>query len=377
MNYLQCRGLTVTVLRGGAGRGGARLLLCGSFLSVLFGPEVTKAGDLPACLPPVEIARTQAARVEDHGVLALRDGRSIKLEGLLWPAGERDGAPAAIRRQAMAGLKQLVVGGDLAARTRAPKLDRYDRLRAQGVLADGTWIQRAILLQGLARVSLAPDRSECAREFYAAEAEARAAHRGLWASTAYAIRTPDSLRWRDLGTFQIVEGAVRSAAVRGSRAYLNFGRNWRTDFTVTISPNDMKAFRAAGIDPYSYANKTVRVRGWVDRLNGYEIEIAVPEDIELVLAPNSAPPRNEHVVRRVPYLRPAHRAQSRHAAMGGRTVRADRSRRDPCIHVASVARDPVCPDRQVSARLGGERPRPVVPHLQAVSAAAVAAPQIP
>ena len=33
-----------------------------------------------------------------------------------------------------------------------------------------------------------------------------------------------------------------------------------------------------------YAGKTVRVRGFVDRMNGYEIEIAVPEDIELVPA---------------------------------------------------------------------------------------------
>ncbi len=249
---------------------------------MVFGQEVTTAGNLPSCLPPVEIASAQAARVQDPGVLVLRDGRSIKLEGLLWPAGERDGASAAIRRQATAGLKQLVVGRDQAVRTRAPKLDRYDRLRAQVVLADGTWVQRAILLQGLARVSLAPDRSECARELYAAEAQARAVRRGLWASPAYAVHSPESLRWRDLGTFQIVEGAVQNVAVRGSRAYLNFGRNWRTDFTVTISPDDMKAFRARGIDPYSYANKTIRVRGWIDRLNGYEIEAAGPAQIEVL-----------------------------------------------------------------------------------------------
>jgi hypothetical protein len=232
-------------------------------------------------LPPVEIAKAQAARIEDRGVLVLRSGRTVKLEGLLWPSAERDGASATIERGATRGLKRLISGHDLVVRTRAPKLDRYDRLRAQ-VLADGTWVQRAILLRGLARVSLAPDRPECARELYAAEDEARAAHRGLWGSPAYAIRTPDSLRWHDLGTFQIAEGMVRNVAVRGSRAYLNFGRNWRTDFTVVMQPEDMKTFRAAGIDPYSYAGKSVRVRGWIDRLNGFEIEAASPAQIEVL-----------------------------------------------------------------------------------------------
>jgi micrococcal nuclease len=282
MNYLQCRHPAVTLLRGGAGEGGARLLILSSLLLAVFGPQLALAENLPSCLPPVEIAKAQVARVQDHGVLVLRDGRSIKLEGLLWPAGERDGAPAAIRGQATAALRQFVVGRDLAVRTRAPKRDRYDRLRAQVVLADGTWVQRAILREGLARVSPAPDRSECTAELYAAESEARAAQRGLWAYPTYAVRTPGSLHWRELGTFQIVEGTVQNATVRGSRAYLNFGRNWRTDFTVTISPDDMKAFRGSGIDPYSYAGKRVRVRGWVDRLNGYEIEAASPAQIEVL-----------------------------------------------------------------------------------------------
>ena len=73
-----------------------------------------------------------------------------------------------------------------------------------------------------------------------------------------------------------------NAAVSGGRAYLNFGRNWRTDFTVTISPQDMKSFKADGIDPRKYAGKVIRVRGWIERLNGPEIEVAVPEAIQVL-----------------------------------------------------------------------------------------------
>jgi hypothetical protein len=72
-----------------------------------------------------------------------------------------------------------------------------------------------------------------------------------------------------------------SAAVK-SRGYLNFGADWKHDFTATIAPEDMKTFRAAGVDPQGYAGKTIRVRGIVEWHNGPEIEIASPDDIEIV-----------------------------------------------------------------------------------------------
>ena len=55
--------------------------------------------------------------------------------------------------------------------------------------------------------------------------------------------------------------------MEGGRAYLNFGADWRKDFTVTIAPQDLKSFTAAGIDPRGYSGKMVRVRGWVQYLN--------------------------------------------------------------------------------------------------------------
>jgi nuclease-like protein len=165
-----------------------------------------------------------------------------------------------------------------------PKEDRYGRLRAQIFLddqSDDAWLQAAMLKRGLARVEIAPDRRECARDLMAIEAQARAARYGIWSNPAYAVRTPGNL-WRDGGTFQIVEGKVLTATLKDGRAYLDFGPNFRTDFTVTISPADMKAFKTAGVDPRDYAGKSVRVRGWVENHNGPEIAVAVPEDIEVI-----------------------------------------------------------------------------------------------
>jgi endonuclease YncB( thermonuclease family) len=236
---------------------------------------------VPPCAGDVEIDDAPIVRVEHNDVLILRDGRALHLEGIRLPRAVQDRAPQALDDQAFDALNTLAKNQDVVARAVWPKEDRYDRVRSQIFAKDGTWLQTELLRRGLARVDLAPDRGECFRELYDAEGVARGAQAGIWSSPAYAIRTPDTVR-ADVGTFQIVFGKVLNTDVRDGRAYLNFGADWRTDFTVTISPDDMKTFRRMGVDPLGYRDKLVRVRGIVQWLNGPEIEIGNPKQIELL-----------------------------------------------------------------------------------------------
>ncbi|MEJ1969866.1 MAG: thermonuclease family protein [Rhizomicrobium sp.] len=239
------------------------------------------AAVLPPCAGPVEIGNAQLLRVEHNGSVIFADGRAAHLEGIRLPAGAEDRAPQALADQALDALASLAHAGPLKLTAVSPKEDRYDRVRGQIFTRDGTWVQAALLARGLARVLIAPDRTECAAELFAVEAKARAAHAGLWADPAYAIRAPQGLR-RDTGTFQIVEGKVANAELKNGRAYLNFGADWRSDFTATVEPEDMPNFRRIGVDPRAYAGQTIRVRGIVQSLNGPEIEVANPQGIEVV-----------------------------------------------------------------------------------------------
>jgi micrococcal nuclease len=225
--------------------------------------------------------------VERDGALVLKDGRQVVAEGIRLPQGRADHAPQVFADQALSVLGTLVAGKTVSLTIKPPGEDRYGRLRAQ-ISVGGDWIQGELLKRGFARVSLSPARTECAAALYAAENGAREAKRGLWASADYAVRNPITL-WHDLGTFQIVEGKVLNASVHDGRAYLNYGIDWRTDFTVTISPDDMKLFRKEHVDPRDYAGKFIRVRGFVDRQNGPEIEIANPETIEIIDVKNEKP----------------------------------------------------------------------------------------
>lgn len=254
---------------------------------VLVAADPACAVALPACAGPIEVKNVPIVRVERNGDLVLVDGRAVRLEGILLPARDKDHAPAFLVHQAMATLNDLARGRSTTLSIFAPKEDRYGRLRAQVFVSkegDQEWLQTAMLQRGLARVSMAPDRHECASELYAAEDYARRNRYGIWATGFYDIRAPDEMA-ATIGTFQIVQGEVLSAELHNGTAYLDFGTNWRKDFKVTVSPEDMRHFRDVGVDPRAYQGLTLRVRGYVEWFGGPEIEVASPEAIEVVREP--------------------------------------------------------------------------------------------
>jgi hypothetical protein len=223
-------------------------------------------------------------RVEKNATVILGDGRAVHLEGILLPAGAADHAPDALVGKVFGVISNLVHDKLVAIGANPPKEDRYGRIRAQVFLPGNPkdpWLQVALLTRGLARVSIAPDRTECAAQLLAAEAQARTAKLGLWSYPAYVVRNPQTVA-RDVGTFQVVEGKVVSATLRGGHAYLDFGPDWHSDFTVEISPDDMANFEQASVDPRGFAGKNVRVRGWVEQRDGPEMALTNPQSIEII-----------------------------------------------------------------------------------------------
>ncbi len=255
-------------------------------LSAILGlaPAAAWADAIPSCAGPVEISGTVVERIEQNGTLVSLDGIAIRMEGIRLPMARADRAPGTFTDQAFGMAQQMTRSRSVTLTAIEPKQDRYDRVRAQVFAAstdNATWVQKRLLELGLARVLIAPDRIECATELFEAEATARAAHKGIWSSPAYAIRLPDALK-ADIGTFQVVEGKVLSVVMNGGRAFLNFGVDWHNSLTVVISQDDLLAFDKTGVDPHGYEGKTVRVRGMVEQQNGPTIALANPQSVEVV-----------------------------------------------------------------------------------------------
>lgn len=240
-------------------------------LSVLCALEIAQAN---ACDVTVAEQATVTA-VFDGGSFALTDGRRVRLAGIQTP---RAGWPLA--DEAKARVAAMVQGRavDLAYADRGT--DRHGDLLAY-MFVDKDLLQSRLIDDGLARAYSRNDTRRCAALLLKREAAARAAKRGIWANNFYRIRHADELD-AEIGTFQLVESKVISVKAGRERTFLNFGPDYRTDFTVTISARDVKRLAKDGIDPASWNGKNVRVRGWVSLLNGPEIELTHAEQIELL-----------------------------------------------------------------------------------------------
>ena len=229
-----------------------------------------------------------------HGnVTTVMDGDSFRLQGVAGdvrmigiqapklPKGRPNFKPWPESADAQRALETLLKNHTVTLRLGTTPKDRNGRTLAHVVRDDGMWVQQELLREGWARVYTFPDNRQFADDLYAAEREARAAKRGLWADKNYAVRTPDSNALKnDIGTFQIVEGKVTKAAKVRGRYYLNFGSDFRTDFTATIAPEAASLFARAKLDPLTLESENIRVRGYLRDFRGPEIELSHPEQIE-------------------------------------------------------------------------------------------------
>lgn len=165
--------------------------------------------------------------------------------------------------------------------------DRYERALAHVYLAaeDGeAWLQAELVSAGAARVLSHADNRTATAMLLERETAARAARRGLWADPRHAVRDthPDALA-QDIGSVQLVEGRILEATqLRSGRIYLNFGADYRTDFTVMIAAEHADLFAQAGLTADRLATRRVRVRGWIEDENGPMIRIDHPERLEML-----------------------------------------------------------------------------------------------
>ena len=211
-------------------------------------------------------------------VFTLEDGLNVRLAGIVAP-GRYD----AFGAEARGALWELLNGQSVRLSYGGDPRDRYGRALAQVHLQGETplWVQAEMVRQGLARVYTWPDEEIAHRALYALEAEARARGRGLWADERYAVRGPEpNALAQHVDSLQIVEGIVTSTADIRGRAYLNFGADYRTDFTVAVAKKHRKRFGEA--DPVDLRGARIRVRGWVELTNGPMIWASHPARIEVL-----------------------------------------------------------------------------------------------
>ena len=274
----------------GAGGGRWTRQIFFAVIAVFPGPaDAEMARPSTGACPLPTFATGRAVVAVDGRTFVLDDGREVRLAGLQLLDGEvrPDEASTAHAARAREHLRALVAGRPVALRGATPERDRHGRLVAHVyVLSDPPerWVQAEMVAAGDALVSARVGDRPCAAELHRQERAARDAKLGVWSDPYYVMRQADDpaavLRGR--GRFAIVEGHVLSVRESGGTIYVNFGRRWSEDFTVTIAKRSERVFTAAGLEPKRLAGRRVRVRGWIEERGGPWIEATRPEQIELV-----------------------------------------------------------------------------------------------
>jgi len=224
-------------------------------------------------------------QVTDGDTVVLDDSRRVRLLGInapeLYPVAEA----GAVRAKEQ--LEKLVAHKHVTLHLGKRSHDRHGRLLAHLCRdEDGAWVQGQLLQQGWAWVyTLADNAPGYARAMLAQEQQAREHKRGLWALPEYgqgAFRVTAEHTDAAIGQFRLVTGTVRQATLVRDTLYLNFGDDWRSDFTIRIRAKAIKRFQQEGYKPLTWEGRAVRVRGWLQGINGALIDVTHPQQITLL-----------------------------------------------------------------------------------------------
>lgn len=215
------------------------------------------------CYGSNEKRHVTIADISSDNIVSLVDGGKVELAGIF--------IPPEMQKKAAEFIKNTYINQDVGLYFGVREKNRHGNYYAQ-VKGSSGWLQGQLLEQGLAFAYPTFDNDLMVSEMLSAEAVARDSKSGIWAaysivSAAEAVGKMAGLR----NKFAIIEGEVVLVKKTKDITYINFGNDWKSDFTAAIRKENYKQF--PNLDVLSLQGKKIRVRGWVEAYNGPFIEV--------------------------------------------------------------------------------------------------------
>ncbi len=214
----------------------------------------------------------KVVRVIDGDTLEISGGERIRLLGIDAPErGDVLFDPATDR------LKELTASG-LVILEMCEDRDIYGRLLAT-VMTDSGNVNSILLREGMALPMLIPP---CGRpvavDVLVAAAQGALSGKGIYSLNGYGMLSPMEAG-DHIGEYVIVKGIILDLH-KGEKAWhLNFGPEWKTDFTAVLFREGQQRFIDLGLDPVDLVGSEVLVIGKVKRYSGSEIIVRGPDQV--------------------------------------------------------------------------------------------------
>lgn len=237
------------------------------------------------CSQPAGYNHIKVTEVIDGDTVRLSNGKLLRYIGLDTPEvrvrnkGKFVYNPQPFSLEAKGLNKKLIENKFIRVEFDVEKLDSYGRILGYCFRKD-MFINAKLIEEGMAVLYTKPPNVKYTELFIKAQEEARRLRKGLW-GTYESISSNDAYKF--INQIRAVEGRVLSTYKSSKVVYLNFGSNYKTDFTVIIFNDCLKFFRDKGIEPEAfYRNKLVKVWGRIREYNGPEIIVCMPYQIKVM-----------------------------------------------------------------------------------------------
>jgi endonuclease YncB( thermonuclease family) len=229
-----------------------------------------------------EVFVARVTKIIDGDTVAVEDGRKIRLLGIDTPEkGFKDAKgvyhddPAPYAEQATQRLKGIAEGQQCSFSFDKEKFDRYGRTLSY-MVCRGLEVNRTMIAEGFASVMIYPPNDSRKDELLSAQREAQAAGRGIWAGGI----VPADTAAKHMNELRVIRGRVERVGLQKSMIYLNFGKDYKTDFTVGIRRRDWPLFASVGmVDARAFEGKEISVTGRIRERNGPYVDVTIPEQI--------------------------------------------------------------------------------------------------
>lgn len=170
-----------------------------------------------------------------------------------------------------------------------PKTDRHNRFISHIFTNHNDqqkWLQADLISRGLATVYATAHNKRCFTTLLGMEQKARKEKQGEWKNDKslrlYEATDVETLNQHPQGNFVIVKGQIHSIGRSSNNTYINFDKNWRSDFTIVIASRLLKRKTLSWPHLKALVGKQVIARGWLDHWNGPMIRIEIPEMLQVI-----------------------------------------------------------------------------------------------
>jgi len=232
-----------------------------------------------------DYANIKVIEVIDGDTVKLDNGKLLRYLGLDTPETRiKKGnkfiySPQPFAKEAKQFNQRLVEGKFIRIEFDQERTDKYNRLLGYCFI-DNTFINAVLISEGLASVMNKPPNVKYASLFISYQKEAKDKKRGMW-GVYEAI--DHSQAYRYLNQIRTVKGKVTDIYTSDKCVFINFGDDYKKDFTVVIFNDSIKYFKKEGINPSTfYKGKTIAVSGKIREYNGPEIIVNMPGEIEVI-----------------------------------------------------------------------------------------------